>query len=198
MISNVCRIEKGTNDLEAILNESEKVAVFNELDHKQTMQLRLLCEEIDGMLPNIIDDFNGDFWIEFNDGVCKLKLNLTFKKFTVDKKKELINIATNKKNAFAKGLIGKIRSAIENLFLDKELAAACNIANLFNYANGYSVGMDSSYLWNLDDYRKSLKKDESPEEWDELEKSIIASLADNVIVGIKGMQANIEVIKNFK
>lgn len=198
MISNVCKIEKGSADLEEILKESEKVAVYNELNDKQAMQLRLLCEEIDGMLPNIIDDFKGDFWIEFEDGVCKLKLNITFAEFTIDKKKELINIATNKKNALAKGLIGKIRSAIENLFLDKDLASACDMAGLFNYANGYSAGIDYSYFWRLDDYRKSVKKDESPEEWDELEKSIIASLADDVIVGVKGMQANIEIVKNFK
>ena len=67
MKSNVCKIDKGTLDLEAILNESEKVAVYNQLNEKQTLQLRLLCEEIDGMLPNIIDDFCGDFWIDFED-----------------------------------------------------------------------------------------------------------------------------------
>ena len=69
MISNVCKIEKGSKDLEAILAESEKVAVYNELTHKQALQLRLICEEIDGMLPKIIDDFDGDFWIEFEEGV---------------------------------------------------------------------------------------------------------------------------------
>lgn len=198
MISNVCRIDNGSKDLDSILKESEKVAVFNELDNKQTMQLRLLCEEVDGMLPNIIDDFKGDFWIEFEDGVCKLKLSITFAEFTVDKKKELINIATNKKNASAKGLIGKIRSAIENLFLDKELANALNVATLFNYSNGCGLGVGYPCLWSLDEYRKNVSKDQSPEEWDELEKSIIASLADDVIVGVKGMQANIEVIKSFK
>ena len=50
MKSNVCKIDKGNKDLELILKESEKVAVYNELNHKQTLQLRLLCEEIDGML----------------------------------------------------------------------------------------------------------------------------------------------------
>ena len=58
MRSNVCKIEKGTGDLEAILKECEKVAVYNELTHKQSLQLRLLCEETDGMLvsPKDIDE----------------------------------------------------------------------------------------------------------------------------------------------
>ena len=61
MKSNVCKIENGTKDLDAILRESEKVAVYNELTHKQSLQLRLLCEETDGMLPNILGEFDGDF-----------------------------------------------------------------------------------------------------------------------------------------
>ena len=86
MNSNVCKIENGTKDLAAILKESEKVAVYNELTHKQTLQLRLICEEIDGMLPNIINDFSGDFWIDFENGVCKVNISLKFDEFTAEKK----------------------------------------------------------------------------------------------------------------
>ena len=94
MRSNVCKIEKGVKDLDAILQESEKVAAYNGLDHKQTLQLRLLCEDIDGMLPNVLGDFNGDFWIDFENGVCKVCISLQFAKFTPDKKKKLIAIFT--------------------------------------------------------------------------------------------------------
>ena len=82
MRSNVCKIENGSKDLAAILKESEKVAVYNELTHKQSLQLRLLCEEIDGMLPNIIDNFDGELWIEYEEGVCKINISLCFESFT--------------------------------------------------------------------------------------------------------------------
>ena len=59
MKSNVCKIENGIRNLEAILQESENVANYNGLNQNQTLQLRLLCEEIDGMLPKIIGDFDG-------------------------------------------------------------------------------------------------------------------------------------------
>ena len=49
MKSNICKIEKGTRALDAILKESERVAEYNGLNHKQTLQLRLICEEIDGI-----------------------------------------------------------------------------------------------------------------------------------------------------
>ena len=76
MKSNICRIVNGSQDLEAILIESEKVAVYNGLDRKQMLQLRLLCEEIDGMLPNIVDNFNGNIWMEFENGVCKVNVTI--------------------------------------------------------------------------------------------------------------------------
>lgn len=195
MKSNVCKIDKGTLDLEAILNESEKVAVYNQLNEKQTLQLRLLCEEIDGMLPNIIDDFCGDFWIDFEDGVCKINVAIEFNEFTAGKKKDLIKISKNKKNAAVTGILGKIRSALEDLFLDSEWNKTYEMARLFNCANENCFGMDYSYMWSLQQYKQSIKKEEK--EWDELEKSIVTSIADDIIVGVKGRKANIIIVKKF-
>lgn len=198
MKSNVCRIENGTKDLSAILRESEKVAVYNELTHKQALQLRLICEEIDGMLPKIIDDFSGDFWIEVEDGVCKVNASIELESFTADKKQDLIGLAKSKKNAAAVGIVGKIRSTVENWFLDEE-----NLKNLaitsdsYRMATGYGDDKNYSYYWSLDQYRNDVKKSEKVEAWDELEKSVIASLADDVVVGVRGKNADIIVIKKF-
>ena len=191
MKSNVCKIEKVSKDLEAILKESEKVAIYNGLNQKQTLQLRLLCEEIDGMLPNIIDDFSGDIWFEFENGTCKVNVSIKLEEFSSNKKERLIGIAKNKKNAAAVGIVGKIRSVIEDFFLDEKAFQPYVISSgLFNLATGYSEGVDYSYLWSLGQY-KNIVKEEQTEAWDELEKSIIAALADDVIVGVKGKQANI-------
>jgi hypothetical protein len=194
MKSNVCKIEKGVKDLEAILKESEMVAKYNGLDHKQSLQLRLICEEIDGMLPNIIDNFTGDFWIDFEKGVCKICVDLEFEEFTSSKKKELISVAKNKKNANATGFLGKIRSALEDVFLDGEVYKAYDMAGLFNSANEYCVGMGYTYAWSLQQYKEVSKEEK---EWDELEKSIITSVADDVIVGVKGRKASIVIVKKF-
>ena len=40
-------------------------------------------------------------------------------------------------------------------------------------------------------------KSEKSEAWDELEKSVIASVADDVIVGVKGRKADLIIVKNF-
>ena len=204
MKSNVCKIENGTKDLAAILKESEKVAVYNELTHKQTLQLRLICEEIDGMLPNIIDDFNGDFWIDFEDSVCKVNVSLHFDDFTAKKKEGLVGIAKNKKNAAVVGIVGKIRNAIEDVFLvedsfgggDMSLESRYFVTEYYQGLDHY-FGMDYSCLWSLERYKNTVKKEEKAEAWDELEKSVIASVADDVVVGIKGKRADIIIVKKF-
>ena len=204
MKSNVCKIENGTKDLAAILKESEKVAVYNELTHKQTMQLRLICEEIDGMLPNIIDDFDGDLWIEFEDGVCKVNISLSFAEFTSEKKEELVGIAKNKKNAAATGLGGKIRSVLEDVFLEADSFGGGDMSLDSRYfATQYYNNMDNiagmgySCLWSLENYINTIKKEEDSATWDELEKSVLASIADDVIVGVKGKRADIIIVKKF-
>ena len=198
MKSNVCKIQNGARNLDAILREREKVALYNELSHKQSLQLRLLCEEIDGMLPELVDDFDGCFWIEFEDGVCKLNVSVKLAEFTAKKKEELISIAKNKKNAAAVGIVGKIRSSVENIFLDADnVQAQAMSAESFRLATGYCDSVDYSYLWSLEQYRSTVKQEKKAEAWDELEKSVIASVADDVIVGVKGKLVNIIIVKKF-
>jgi hypothetical protein len=205
MKSNVCKIENGTRDLENILKESERVAEYNGLTHKQALQLRLLCEEIDGMLPNIIDEFEGDLWIELEDGLCKVNVSLRFDKFTPEKKDGLVEIATNKRNAAAVGIVGRIRSALEDVFLGGDDFGGAEAGHFVTeYSHGVdqfngmgSANVDYAYLWSLDQYRSTVDRSERAEEWDELEKSVIASVADDVVVGVKGKRADIVVIKKF-
>ena len=70
-------------------------------------------------------------------------------------------------------------------------------AGVFHPSTGFSEGVDYSYVWSLEQYKVSVKQDEQPEEWDELEKSIIASVADDVFVGVKGSVADIVIVKKF-
>ena len=150
------------------------------------------------MLPNIIDDFDGEMWIDFEDGVCKITVSIRIPEFNIDKKEELIGIAKNKKNAAAVGVVGKIRNAIENFFLDEETMKSMALsAGDAEFSNGYYEGVDYAYLWRLEEYRSTVKKETQTDAWDELEKSVIASASDDVIVGVKGKCAEIVIIKKF-
>lgn len=198
MRSNVCKIEKGTKALDAILKECEKVASYNELPYKQALQLRLLCEELGGMLPNVVEEFGGKLWIELEDGVCKVNASLEIPSLTTQEKKALIGVSGNKKNAAAVGLGGRIRSALEDFFLDGDPAMPLGATtDFYPMATGYhDTVMDYSYVWSFEQYRKYYVE-EKKEEWDALEKSVLAAVADDIIVGVKGSRADIIIVKNF-
>ena len=198
MKSNICKIENGTRDLAVILKESEKVAAYAGLDHKQSLQLRLLCEEVDGMLPNIIGDFDGTLFIDYDGGVCRVNVTIKIPELNAQNKEELIEIAKDKKNSAAVGIVGKIRDTIENFLLaDAAADSFYESSAIFYPSTAYSEGVDYSYLWSLEQYKATVKQDEESKEWDELEKSVIASVADDVIVGVKGSQADIVIVKKF-
>ena len=197
MKSNVCIVDQGTRDLDTILKESERVAEYNGLTSKQALQLRLLCEEVDGMLPHIVDRFNGELWIEYDNGVCKVNVSIEIFELNSGRKRELIEISSNKKNSSAVGIAGKIRCAVEDFLLNEEEYVNSTAAGFFHPSTGYSEVMDYSYLWSLEQYKIAVNRDENTEEWDELEKSVIASVADDVIVGVKGNKADIIIVKKF-
>lgn len=197
MKSNVCMIRSDSNYLDVILKESEKVSVYNELNHKQAMHLRLLTEELNGMIKELVGYYNGKFWIDFEDGVCKLNASMSIDEITYDRRKELIGIAKNKKNANATGVVGKIRALLEGIFLDDDIIG--NAILPLSSVSGdvpHAWNMGYTKCWSLDSYKNNAK--EKKEAWDELEKSVIAKVADDVIVGIKGRLVDVIIVKNFK
>jgi hypothetical protein len=64
-------------------------------------------------------------------------------------------------------------------------------------ATSFGEDINYPYLWSLEQYRNDAKSKKESEAWDELEKSVIASVADDVIVGVKGKRADIIVTKKF-
>ena len=58
---------------------------------------------------------------------------------------------------------------------------------------------DSGISWSLYEYRNALSdsidtSESAKEAWDELEKSIVASVAKDVIVGVKGDRVDMTVV----
>lgn len=196
MKSNVISFKKGQNKSSEILNETEKVALYNGLNHKQALRLRLLVEEINGIVKELVDIYNGEFWIE-NDNLS-YSINLSIQTDFIDdeSKKKLISVATSGKNELAKGFMGKIRSIIDYFSITSDVKVI-DVYGFYNETNdGISMhnSMEYSY-WSLDKYRTDIKDKDS--EWDELEKSIVANLADNVTVGVMGRKVQVVVKKTF-
>ena len=194
MQSNVCRIEKGSTQMDHIFRECEKVAKYNELNGKQALRLRLLCEELVNMLPSIVSNFSGEFCIENQGNDYELRMNVSVDGMDVETRSRLIKVSKNNRNASVVGITGKIRAVFDYMAMssgDPVMSPASRY--------GFSTNIDFSQIWSLRQYQDGVREDsgEGSEEWDEFERSIIASVADDVLVGVKGNCVSIIIKKTF-
>ena len=161
-----------------------------DLDRKKKIHLRLLAEETVGMVKAMTGDFEAFFWMEEDSGDYRVKLNLKTE-MDREKKEELLSLSTTGENTAAKGFMGRLREVIENSLLDFDNTLKLqqqNEANVgYNYM-GMGVVGDASMagtpiVWSLAGYKQTLEDGE--EAWDELERSIVASLAKDVTIGTR-------------
>lgn len=197
MKSNICIIKQGGFGLKSVLTETKKVIVYNELQQKEALRLNLLAEELVGMLSELMKDFEGCFWIQNDGNRYELHAEISVERLDKEKKEELIAISANKKNAAASGFMGKIRDIAENMLLSSDDYPIYPCVPEFD---GYTLSdIHYTYAWSLDYYvnQQKLKDTEGGNDWDELEKSIVANLADDVIVGVRGKKVEIIIKKEF-
>ena len=207
MKSNICKLNEDLTCLEAVLAEVEKVTAYNGLEDKKALRLRLLAEELCGMLPGLIENFSGKFWAENEGDNYELHVELKADDMNNDLREELISVSKSGKNAAAKGIMGKIRAVAETMLLaalDPDLAPMPSDGEYCDY-NGFNMGVgyvDSlvyetgyAYTWSLYNYKTAVEKKE--DEYAELERSIVAKLADDIIVGVRGKNVEIVVKKSF-
>lgn len=197
MRSNTCYLYK-KEGRDKVLREVEKTAQYCELEHEQELQLRLLAEELTGMVESITGEYKGLFWIEAEDN--HFRLHLQMEKPEKEKTREqLLSISSKGQNA-TPGVMGKIRNLFENCMEHYEELEKYGIQNgmgstcLGDMYAGCVTNTDS-IAWSLKDYETAMP--EESEEWDELEKSIVASLSDDIVVDMKKGRAEIVIYKSF-
>lgn len=202
--------------IERALQEAEKYAAYVGLNQKEELHLRLLTEETLGMVKAISGEFKAAFWIEsIKESGYKIHLDAEMK-MDYDKKKDLISVSKSQKNAASQGFMGKIRDMMENGIYEYNEAgmtgAAYGVDPITYSSLGISPGVahaplpvpeedaDDLETWTMEQYRKEVEasKDENPDAaaaWEVLEKSIVASIADDVIVYVRKNKAQVTIVK---
>ena len=190
--------------MDEALNLTEKTAESMGLSSRDTLRLRLLAEEMMSMVRAITGSFTADFWLEHEGKACKLILSAK-SELDYGKRSEFLSVSTTGKNTAKVGLMEKIRGVFEAGLYGMEQSFAAQA----EYGVGlYGVGMmgavdsgmtDAIYAWSMQKYKDEIKaqREENPDVWDEIEKSIIANLADEVSVGVTKSGVELTVQKNF-
>ena len=210
------KISNTGSGMQDALNLTEHIAGVLKLNKRNTFHARLLTEELFSMVRAITGEFNAEYWLEAENNTCILHLEA---KADLDysKKRELISASTKGENTAQRGIMERIRDIIE--------AGLYNIQEGFNIQAEYGTGMfnygaigitdsgmsEAIYSWSMQKYKDELQEHHEHEDpdsdsdsksesqaWDELEKSIIANIADEVKVGINRDGIELTIYKTFR
>ena len=198
MISDVIHISNDGAGVGDALAQAEKSAAFRELETRDALHLRLFAEEMLGMARSLTGEREGDFWIESCGARFQLHLKVTTQ-MNAEKRKSLLAASSTGKNAAAKGFMGKIKDLFERALEDggDVYGVAMNANSAFLVSAPFGAE-NAPGMWTLTRYKQTLRAGNAPqEEWDELERSVISRLADEVEIGIDRGVVKMTVEKAF-
>ena len=191
MKSDVIKVSSREDRTELVLDQAARMAFVQKLSHKGALHLRLLSEEMMCMMRAIAGDIDGEFWIE-NKGPS-YELHLRCNTFMDNyKRRQLLSASSSGKNEAERGFMGKLRAFFEPTE-DLPLLSSFN-----------ADGTCSDMVWSMRSYQQMLRQQVdqnqagAEEAWDELEKSVVSHLADEVRVGIRGNEVEMTVYRNLE
>ena len=171
MTKQTCKIEIDSTEFDSALKEATRFSDSLNLTQKERFHLRLLTEETFEMMKSIAKEFTAVLWIEEENKLCTLHLDARAS-LNESQKRELISISSDKQNFLNLSIMERVKAVIENVIsgmLDESLIADGGLS-------------ERLYIWNMED---------------EYEKYIIASIADEVRVGISRDKAELIITKDF-
>jgi len=200
MKSDVIKLDGGEASVQTALNQAEAVAAYKRLSPKSALHMRLLTEELMGMMQSITGEKDGEFWIQDDSKTYELHL-LVYTRMSLKKREQLLATSTSGKNAARRGIMGALRDMFDR---DGDSDVAPYTAPLL-LSSGFDVPTSPTldYEWSLTRYREELEpmvgrqEQAAVEAWDELEKSVVTHVANEIKVFIRGDQVEMVLYKHF-
>jgi len=213
LITERIKISNDGTGMNAALNVTDNFALSLGLKKKESFHLRLLAEEMFNLVRAVTGGFNAHFWIDDTDNVCRLHLEAKKIELNYEERRELLSVSTKGENTARVGIMDKIRDIVE--------AGLYSVAGLYSLNEGYDIsniqtqfglGMfsygavgindaamsDAVFAWSMQKYKNEIEgRPNEAEAQDELEKSIIANIADDVRVGVRKDSLEIVIVKKF-
>ncbi len=200
MKTDVIVVSSKGSKMEAALDQVEKVASYKGLPSRDALHLRLLTEEMMGMMRSLTGETEGEFWIEDQEGEYRLHLSV-HTRMDSGKREQLLSAASSGKNESAKGLMGRLRDFFDR-GADEDISSFTNpmlLPGVYEHSSTPTLDWEWSMTRYEDELSTRIERDDSQakEAWDELEKSVVAHVADDVKVSIRGRQVEMIIIKKL-
>ena len=200
MKSDVITVSSKGNQMEAALAQAEKVAAYKGLKGKNALHLRLLTEEMMGMMRSITGETEGKFWIEDERDEYRLHL-LVETSMDSEKRDQLLAASSTGKNESARGLMGRLRDFFERGEDDdyRSFPSPLLYSGMYEHSSMPTLDWEWSMMRYEDFLSSRVKNNDAAarEAWDELEKSVVAKVADDVKVSIRGRSVEMILVKKM-
>ena len=199
MKTDVITVSSRGNRMEAALGQVDKVIVYKELSGKNALHLRLLAEEMMGLMRSVTGAGEGLFWIEEEDQEYRLHLQVRAR-LSEEKRERLLDVSSSGKNESAKGLMGRLRDFFD-WGSDEDLATFTSPL-LMPEAFEHTSSPVLDWEWSMRRYESALcaQMETDPaarDAWDELEKSVVKHVADDVKVFIRNGVVELVILKKL-
>ena len=176
MKSDVIKIDSRGNGFREAITQTGKTAVFTDLDENESLDLQLLTEEMLSLVRSVTGEMEASFWIESKGKAFELHMTT---KTVMDKEKrqQLIESSSSRKNEAATGFLGKLRDKLEEAMT----------AEVDRQATDLSEEVISDLPHGV----------LGEQEWDGYERSILQTVSDQVKIGIRRDNVEVTILKRF-
>lgn len=148
------------------------------------------------MVYGVLEVRKGSFWIEREGERFEIHVSATPVSVGEEAKKRLMSVSTTGQNVLYQGVTGKLRMVLDWLSVGaSDVSLTPNDIEM-----GLVPGMldSSAAMWSLEQYRAEIAREQRAQDWDELERSVLSRLADDIRVGVGKEEILLTVYKTFK
>ena len=205
IVSDKFMVNSDAERMAAARYATENFAWQIKLDKRDALRLDLLVEETLGMVKTTLEDFYGQLWFTADGKKCEIHFEATGD-MDSDRKRELIAVSTTGRNAAARGFMTRlgemISGALHGLGDTMDAYGKETIRYGIVHTNTMAPNIEMMPIWTLQTYRADLEtaggSDVAAEAaLEDLEKSIVARIADDIVVGVKGDRVDLVITKTF-
>lgn len=185
--SDVYEIRSNRKSIEIALAETEKFASMHKKVGKELVHLRLLSEELIGMIRSVLNTAEGGYYVSCDDQEKSFELHLIAYATVGDNaQKALLKAATSGKNRAYQGVTGLMNRFIDYVANPEVISFNAMDPTVYDISSYAGMTVSPTKVdWSLEHYLDVVKQEDKAENWDELEMSILRRIAKDIVVSCR-------------
>ena len=147
-------VDSHGHGMQEAIDETAALGTECGLEKKDTLRLRLLSEELFGLMKSVVGNVSGHYWVDQEDQLFAIHLETDVASMDREMRRQLLSVSSSGQNAAATGLIGKIRDMISVMILPREGGKNEPAALLPGSGSGGNAG---SYVWSMQKHKQEIR-----------------------------------------